>query len=115
MKSLIELQKRLLPDVLSIIQKRFHILQYIGAMEPVGRRSLAATVGLTERVLRSEVDFLKEQKLLFSTSAGMSLTDDGREIVGQLEGFMRDLSGIDAHGNQTQRSTKNQRGLDCSR
>ena len=95
MKSLIELQKRLLPDVLSIIQKRFHILQYIGAMEPVGRRSLAATVGLTERVLRSEVDFLKEQKLLFSTSAGMSLTDDGREIVGQLEDFMRDLSGID--------------------
>ena len=69
-------------------------------MEPVGRRSLAATVGLTERVLRSEVDFLKEQKLLFSTSAGMSLTDDGHEIVGQLEGFMRDLSGIDAHGNQ---------------
>ena len=65
MKSLIELQKRLLPDLLSIIQKRFHILQYIGAMEPVGRRSLAATVGLTERVLRSEVEFLKEQKLTF--------------------------------------------------
>ena len=41
MKSLIELQKRLLPDLLSIIQKRFHILQYIGAMEPVGRRSLS--------------------------------------------------------------------------
>ena len=25
----------------------------------------------------------------------MSLTDDGREIIGQLEDFMRDLSGID--------------------
>jgi central glycolytic genes regulator len=95
MKSIIELQKRLLPDLLSIIQKRFHILQYIGAMEPVGRRSLASTMGLTERVLRSEVEFLKEQKLLFSTSAGMSLTEDGRELVQELEGFIRDLSGID--------------------
>ena len=85
MKSLIELQKRLLPDVLSIIQKRFHILQYIGAMEPVGRRSLAVTVGLTERVLRSEVEFLKEQKLLFSTSAGMSLTEDGRNWLVNLK------------------------------
>ncbi|WP_428911046.1 sugar-binding transcriptional regulator [Niallia sp. Krafla_26] len=95
MKSVIELQKKLLPDLLEIMQKRFHILQYIGAMEPVGRRSLAATLGLTERVLRSEVEFLKEQKLLFSTSAGMSLTENGRELVLKLEGFMRDLSGLD--------------------
>ena len=84
MKSIIELQKKLLPDLLSIIQKRFHILQYIGAMEPVGRRSLASTLGLTERVLRSEVDFLKEQKLLFSTSAGMGLTDEGKDLLEEI-------------------------------
>ena len=63
MKTVIEIQKKLLPDLLSIIQKRFHILRYIGAMEPVGRRSLATTLGLTERVLRSEVDFLKATKV----------------------------------------------------
>ena len=63
MKTVIDIQKRLLPDLLSIIQKRFHILQYIGAMEPVGRRSLAVTLGLTERVLRSEVDFSKRTKV----------------------------------------------------
>lgn len=95
MKSVIELQKKLFPDVLSIIQKRFLILRYIGAMEPVGRRSLAATLGLTERVLRSEVDFLKEQKLLYSTSSGMSLTEAGLELVQDLESFMRELTGID--------------------
>lgn len=95
MKKIIELQKKLLPDLLSIIQKRFHILQYIGAMEPVGRRSLAATLGFTERVLRGEVEFLKEQKLLYSTSAGMSLTDEGRDLIQKLEDFMRDLSGLD--------------------
>ena len=42
MKKVIDIQKKLLPDLLTIIQKRFHILRYIGAMEPVGRRNLAA-------------------------------------------------------------------------
>ncbi|WP_338449365.1 sugar-binding domain-containing protein [Niallia oryzisoli] len=95
MKSIIQLQKRLLPDLLSIIQKRFQILRFIGAMEPVGRRSLAASLGLTERVLRSEVDFLKQQKLLFSTSAGMSLTESGKELVEELQGHIREIMGID--------------------
>ena len=57
MRKVIDIQKKLLPDLLAIIQKRFHILRYIGAMEPVGRRNLASSLGLTERVLRSEVDF----------------------------------------------------------
>ncbi|WP_394234627.1 sugar-binding transcriptional regulator [Niallia oryzisoli] len=95
MKSVIDLQKRLLPDLLSVIQKRFQILRFIGAMEPVGRRSLAASLGLTERVLRSEVDFLKQQKLLFSTTAGMSLTEDGKELVEKLQSFIREIAGID--------------------
>src|SRR3954447_19897513 len=95
MKSIIDLQKRLLPDLLATIQKRYHILHFIGAMEPVGRRNLSGTLGLTERVLRSEVDFLKEQKLLYSTSAGMSLTKDGKELVEELGSVMRDMTGID--------------------
>src|SRR3954451_21836624 len=95
MKKVIDIQKKLLPDLLIIIQKRFHILRYIGAMEPVGRRNLAATLGLTERVLRSEVDFLKQQKLLFSTSAGMGLTNEGKELLQDLRWMMREISGID--------------------
>ena len=45
MKSLIEIQKRLLPDLLQVMQKRI-ILSYIGLMEPVGRRSLAVSSGI---------------------------------------------------------------------
>jgi central glycolytic genes regulator len=95
MKKVIDIQKKLLPDLLTIIQKRFHILRYIGAMEPVGRRNLAATLGLTERVLRSEVDFLKQQKLLYSTSAGMGLTAEGKELLQDLSGVMREIAGVD--------------------
>ena len=95
MKSVIKIQKKLLPDLLVIMQKRYHILQYIGSMEPVGRRSLAGSLGLTERVLRSEVDFLKEQKLLYSTSSGMSLTKGRKRTFTGTSCVMREIAGID--------------------
>jgi central glycolytic genes regulator len=95
MQSFIDIQKRLLPDLLQVLQKRYSILRYIGFMQPVGRRSLAASLGFTERVLRSEVDFLKDQNLIFINNVGMSLTSEGKNLLEDLEGFMRELKGID--------------------
>lgn len=95
MQSIIDLQKRLLPDLLQVMHKRHSILRSIGYMQPVGRRSLAASLGLTERVLRSEVDFLKDQNLLTINNVGMSLTSEGKNLLEDLEGLMRKLKGID--------------------
>lgn len=95
MQSFIDIQKRLLPDLLQVLQKRYSILRYIGFMQPVGRRSLAASLGFTERILRSEVDFLKDQNLIFINNVGMSLTSEGKNLLEDLEGFMRELKGID--------------------
>lgn len=94
MDSMIELQKRLLPDLLQVMQKRFTILQYIRLMQPVGRRSLAGSLSLTERVLRSEVEFLKDQDLIDISSVGMSLTSEGTQLLKKLENVMRKISGI---------------------
>jgi central glycolytic genes regulator len=95
MQSFIDIQKRLLPDLLQVLQKRYSILRYIGFMQPVGRRSLAASLGYTERVLRSEVDFLKDQNLIFINNVGMILTSEGKNLLEDLEGMMRELKGID--------------------
>ncbi|HEY2420294.1 MAG TPA: sugar-binding domain-containing protein [Neobacillus sp.] len=95
MQSFIDIEKRLLPDLLLILQKRYSILRYIGFMQPVGRRSLAMSLGLTERVLRSEVDFLKGQNLVLINNVGMSLTPEGKNLLEDLEGLMRELKGID--------------------
>ncbi|MEH7107790.1 sugar-binding transcriptional regulator [Bacillus sp. JJ1764] len=95
MQSFIDIAKRLLPDFLQVLQKRYSILRYIAMMQPVGRRSLATSLGLTERVLRSEVDFLKEQDLITSNNVGMSLTFEGKNLLEDLEGLMRELIGID--------------------
>jgi central glycolytic genes regulator len=95
MQSLIDIQKRLLPDLLQVLQKRYSILRYIGFMQPVGRRSLAVSLGYTERVLRGEVDFLREQNLIYTNNVGMSLTSEGKNLLEDLESFMRELKGID--------------------
>jgi central glycolytic genes regulator len=94
MDSIVELQKRLLPDLLQVMQKRYSILRYIRLMQPVGRRSLAGSLSLTERVLRSEVEFLKDQDLIDISSVGMSLTSEGTQLVKRLENVMREISGI---------------------
>jgi central glycolytic genes regulator len=94
MKALIDIQQRLLPDLLTVMQKRYRILQYIRLTEPIGRRQLSAALNLTERVVRSEVDFLKDQDLLLMTTAGMGLTEDGHHVLIELEEMMKEVSGI---------------------
>lgn len=95
MQSFIDIQKRLLPDLLQVLQKRYTILRYIGFMQPVGRRSLAISLGFTERILRGEVDFLKELNLIYANNVGMSLTSEGKNLLEDLEDLMRELKGID--------------------
>lgn len=94
MNQIIKLQHKLLPDLVPVIQKRFLILQYIRIMQPIGRRNLSASVGITERVLRSEVALLKEQRLINVASSGMTLTDEGQSLLQNLEQPMRELFGL---------------------
>ncbi|WP_100332290.1 sugar-binding transcriptional regulator [Bacillus xiapuensis] len=94
MRTLIDIQKKLLPDLLEVLQKRYEILQAIRLAQPVGRRMLAQSVGLTERILRSEVEFLKEQSLITFQTKGMSLTEDGGLILEDLQGVMSEIKGI---------------------
>ncbi|MBO9129916.1 sugar-binding domain-containing protein [Bacillus sp. 165] len=94
MRSLIEHQKKLLPDMLPVMQTRFQILQYIRLMQPIGRRNLSASLDMTERVLRSEVQVLKDQGLIHIASSGMTLTEEGTQLVIGLEEFMKEISGL---------------------
>ena len=103
MQALLDIQKRILPDLIEIMHKRYLILQNIHTMQPVGRRNLAGSLGFTERVLRSEVEFLKEQNLIQMSTQGMSLTIEGKDILGSLEGIMHELSGTSQLEQQLQR------------
>ncbi|GIM45262.1 central glycolytic genes regulator [Collibacillus ludicampi] len=94
MKDLIAIQQKLVPDLLAQMKKRYQILQQIYFAQPIGRRSLAQNLNTTERILRTEVEFLKEQGLVFVENIGMRLTEEGRQLIEELDTFMRDTEGI---------------------
>ena len=82
------------PDLMGVITKRYQILQFISWMAPVGRRSLAEQMKISERVLRTETDFLRKQGLIKSSKSGMVLTSQGIEVFEGLEQFMNRLLGF---------------------
>ncbi|EFI84866.1 sugar-binding transcriptional regulator [Listeria grayi] len=94
MSDIVNLQKKLIPDVLKVMQKRYQILRSIYFSEPVGRRTLASMLGMSERVLRSEVEFLKAQNLIDIASSGMKVTTEGLNVFRELESIMNQLSGL---------------------
>lgn len=94
MRSVIDLQKKLFPDVLAIMQRRYGILQFVKTMGPLGRRTLAENMNLAERVVRGEIDFLQNQGLIYITTKGVQITEEGLEVHEQLEAFMLEASEI---------------------
>ncbi|WP_086313809.1 SorC family transcriptional regulator [Enterococcus sp. 7F3_DIV0205] len=82
------------PDLLDVMQERFHILRNIYWMQPIGRRSLSDSMGITERVLRTETDFLKNLQLIETSKSGMTLTEKGLDVYQGLETVMNQLLGM---------------------
>lgn len=76
--------QKVLPEAFETMLRRYHILDVINREEPIGRRLLSERVHLTERIIRKEVDALKINRLITSSSAGMSLTIDGHETLDEL-------------------------------
>ena len=76
--------QKVLPEAFETMLRRYHILDVINREEPIGRRLLSERVHLTERIIRKEVDALKTNRLITSSSAGMSLTIDGHDTLDEL-------------------------------
>jgi central glycolytic genes regulator len=94
MSSYIHLLPKLVPDLVEVIQKRYMLLRQIQAVQPVGRRSLTQYVSMTERVLRSEVEFLRNQGLVQVESIGMSVTPAGVKLLEELAPCMKEWLGL---------------------
>ncbi len=89
----LKLISEIVPDVLETLQNRYNVLRNVYWMAPVGRRTLALRMGITERVLRTETDFLKNLQLLETSKSGMTLTKHGEEVYHGLEELMDKLQG----------------------
>lgn len=94
MNDLIEVQKKIIPQAMDIMAKRYYILKQISMSEPIGRRILSTLLDLSERTTRTEIDFLKKQSLIYVDASGMSITEEGRDILEKLDLVMDEIMGI---------------------
>ncbi len=94
MKDILDIQKQLLPDLLEVMNKRYTVMNHVMLLGTVGRRTLAASLDMTERTLRSEVDFLKKQGLLETDSNGIRIAETGRKLLKDMEPHIDHLFGL---------------------
>lgn len=94
MQELIRLQNKIVPEITELIERRYSILKSIYYRQPVGRRTISEELKIGERIVRSEVNFLKDQSLIHINAEGMSTTKQGEEIIDKLNKFIFELKGL---------------------
>lgn len=94
MQDMLSIIEKVAPDFIETLHGRYRIMRNIYLMGPVGRRLLAQKLGLTERTLRTEADFLKAQGLLNTSKIGMELTESGLALYHELDEVMGQLLGM---------------------
>lgn len=94
MQDILELQKLIVPELVELLEKRYVILRAIYYNQPVGRRVLANILNLGERIVRTEINFLKLQGLIDISTPGMSVTHQGQVLLEKLKSFIHELKGL---------------------
>ena len=86
------------PDLMEEMELRTLILERVAALEPIGRRALAARLHLAEREVRAAAEALKRAGCLTQSASGMELTPQGQSLVEAartVSSGRRTLSGIE--------------------
>ena len=107
MEDLLKIQQKLIPEVIEIMTKRYLVLREISLSGPIGRRALANNLQNSERIIRTETELLKQQGLIDVASKGMTITQEGQQLLKDLKDAMRDVIGI----NQLQEEIRQYLGI----
>lgn len=82
MEDVFSVIQAIVPDIQEVLSLRISILHELEqASQRIGRKSLAQKVQVTERVLRTAIDVLREQSLVDVNNAGIKLTAFGRQKI----------------------------------
>jgi central glycolytic genes regulator len=94
LENLIKLQQKFVPEAFKLLEKRYSILKVIYYKHPIGRRVLSNELEIGERVVRSEINFLKDQNFIKVDALGMTITKEGKEIIEKLSDVIHELKGL---------------------
>lgn len=90
----LDLIKKITPEIIEIIERRYLILRSISYNQPIGRRGLSSELGYKERTIRDEVSILKNLGLLNIDIMGMNITEEGKKLLESLHLVYSNLKGI---------------------
>ncbi|WP_066824598.1 sugar-binding transcriptional regulator [Clostridium tepidiprofundi] len=94
MDELLKFQKKIVPELVELLELRYNILKTIYYYQPIGRRMLSSILNLGERCIRNEIKFLKEAELISINNLGMFINPEGEEIIIKLKKFLYELNGL---------------------
>ncbi|HHW92279.1 MAG TPA: sugar-binding transcriptional regulator [Firmicutes bacterium] len=94
MDKLLQIQQKIVPDMIAVLEKRYTIIRTVQLYQPIGRRNLAQRLGKGERQLRAELDFLRQVGLVRYTNGGVVLTHEGNSLLWDLHRYMHKLRGV---------------------
>lgn len=94
MDSLVALH-RLVPELGDLLERRYSLLKIIGNQGPVGRRFISAHLRGSERVIRGELDLLRDQGLVLSSSLGVKLSPEGEQVLLTLQAMVREFHDLE--------------------
>ncbi len=94
MEYLFKIQKKIVPEVIDLAEIRYSIMHKIYNEGPIGRRAIAEDLELSERLVRNQLDFLADRKLIRVSRAGAELSPGGENFLRELERYIKELKGF---------------------
>lgn len=98
LQEILKIQQKVIPELMDLLEKRYDILRTIYYDQPIGRRLLANKLGIGERIVRTEIEFLKKQNLIKINSEGATTTAEGEEVIEKLKDFIHEIKGLSLVG-----------------
>lgn len=87
--------QQLVPEVEHLLERRYDMLKVIRSRGPVGRRFIATYLKSSERIVRAELNILREQGLVFASSLGVQLSAQGENVMRILQDVVREFHDLE--------------------
>lgn len=88
----LEFLMEFVPELQDLFIKRYEILKFIRGNERAGRRTIAQGMNISERVVRDEIEKLKNQNFISVSSLGIGIEEKGNRFLNELSSFYREIN-----------------------
>jgi len=92
---LFKIQKKIVPELITLAENRYTILRTVYYYQPIGRRNLAQKLNISERNIRNELEFLQCQGFVKISRSGTSITETGRNFLDELDIYIKEIKDIE--------------------